>query len=122
MSNCRRHDCDRCECECNDRWECDRDYWFRSDPYYHQRCGNFGPTFPRVLQGTLIIPQTAIPIRIVLTSPFGAGVTPFIGANTANTQASILQSISLSPQTIAGGAAVPFDTNLIASGNGVFGF
>lgn len=103
--------CKSCKCRHDDdRCDCDRDYWFRTDPFCNSRCR---PVFPRVLQGNVIIPQTNIPIRIVL-SPFG-GVQPFGAAS----QASILQSISVTPQTIATGGAIPFDTNLIG-GNGFF--
>lgn len=105
-SRCRHDDDDRCDCD-RDR---DRDYWFRTDPFCNPR---YRPIFPRVIQGNVIIPQTNIPIRIIL-SPFGT--TQGFGTTS---QASILQSISVSPQTIATGGAVPFDTNLIG-GNGFF--
>ena len=101
-SKCRHNDEDRCDC--------DRDYWFRTRPCCNPECR---PVFPRVIQGNVIIPQTNIPIRIIL-SPFGT-TQAFGGAS----QASILQSISVSPQTIATGGAIPFDTNLIG-GNGFF--
>jgi hypothetical protein len=90
-----------CQCGCDDN----RDYWFRL-----RRRHRFRPIFPRVIQGTVIIPQTAIPVQIV----FG-GQTGF--ATTGG--ASLLQSISLSPQTVVAGGAIPFGTNVI-NGTGAF--
>jgi len=63
MSDCRR-DCDN---------RCERDCWFRTEPNCHPR---FRPVFPTVLQANLIIPQTIIPIRIVV-SP---GISPLLAA------------------------------------------
>lgn len=91
--------------------EDDRDYWFRlgrscCQGFRDNNCCR--PAFPRVIQGTVIIPQTSIPIQIVLGAQSGFDTTG---------GASLLQSISLTPQTIAAGAAIPFGTNF---GNGVF--
>jgi len=91
MSYCRRDESDRYE----------RDYGFEleSDCHSRSRCCNHNrPIFPRVLHANLIIPQTVIPITIVL-SPLG---TPIITPTT----------------TVGIGTAVPFGTNLIA-GNGI---
>lgn len=94
------------DCCCED----DRDYWFRLG---RSCCSGFRdnwcrPAFPRVIQGTVIIPQTSIPVQIVLGTGGGFGTTG---------GASLLQSISLTPQTLGTGAAIPFGTNF---GNGVF--
>lgn len=106
MSHCKiRHkNDDRC---CDD----DPDYWFRlgRDCDCDDRRCHCRPVFPRVISANLIIPQTTIPIQIVLGG--GAGLTA--GG------ASILQSISLTPQTTAAGMTIPFNTNL-AAGNGIF--
>lgn len=101
MSCCKYRDRDY------DRCYDDRDYWFkvgRDCDSYHRRCP-FRPIFPRVLQANLIIPQTSIPIQIVV-----GGQTGLLGGT------SILQSISLMPQTVESGAAVPFTTNFATGG------
>lgn len=107
MSHCkvRHRDDDRC----ND----DSDCWFKvgrdCDCDWDDRRRHCRPIFPRVITGNLIIPQTSIPIQIVVGG--GAGLTA--GG------ASILQSISLTPQAAAAGTAIPFATNF-AAGNGMF--
>ncbi|MDD2377068.1 MAG: hypothetical protein PHD15_06380 [Clostridia bacterium] len=88
MSYCRRDDINR--------YEHDYSYQLESD-CHHQRCRR--STFPRVLQANLIIPQTVIPVTIVL-SPLG---TPII-----------------TPVTTAGiGTTLPLSANLLP-GNGIF--
>ena len=90
MSYCRQDD--------NNRYERDYRYELESDCHSRSRCCNNRPIFPRVVQANLIIPQTVIPVTIVL-SQLG---TPIIA-----------------PTTAAGiGTTLQFGNNLI-SGNGV---
>jgi len=91
MSYCRQDE--------SDRYERDYRYELESDCHSRSRCCNHNrPIFPRVLQANLIIPQTVIPITIVL-SPLG---TPIIA-----------------PQAAVGiGATLPINANLVA-GNGL---
>ena len=82
-----------------DRYERDYRYELESDCYSRSRCcHNNRPIFPRVVQANLIIPQTVIPVTIVL-SPLGTPVT--------------------TPTTAVGiGTTVPLSTNLVL-GNGI---
>jgi|GEM_PF-3440399 len=116
MSYCRQDEirnCTRC-CENDNDYDrrccCERDYWFRTEyecPSRRRHCSNT-PIFPRVLQANLIIPQTVIPIRIIVSpaTPFGGVAAP------------IVQTVAAA-QNITFGGTLPLDPNLLA-GNGAF--
>jgi hypothetical protein len=116
MSYCRQDEVRNCNCchendhDSDNRCGCDRDYWFRTEhdcPSRRRNCGNT-PIFPRVLQANLVIPQTVIPIRIIVSPVTGLG----------GVAAPLVQTVTAA-QNITFGGTAPFDANLLA-GNGVF--
>jgi len=118
MSHCRQNDDCNCNCGCNCGCNCERqgDCWFNCEPKCPRPfppCIN-RPIFPTVLQASLIIPQTVIPIRIVVNPT----PTPFVSPIVSPLISPIASPI-FAQQNGAFGAAVPFDPNLLA-GNGIY--
>ncbi|MDF2865969.1 MAG: hypothetical protein K0R72_787 [Clostridia bacterium] len=97
-------------CRYDDRNSCDRDYWFDTENESRTRFRNCcrRPNFPTVLQANVIIPQTVIPVRIVV-SPLGT-LTQDLGFGTN------LQSISTTQQTVGLSGSIPFSTNIPGNG------
>jgi hypothetical protein len=119
MSHCR-------ECNTNDDHE--RDYWFRTEQGCHDRLrdSNIRPIFPSIIRANIIIPQTTIPISIVIspdstTTLVGSAGIPSVLQTTSGLPQTAVNTLGL-PQTVVVGTTNPLNTNLVTENGIISGF